>query len=126
INYYIFPHLDPAENKIYTEQLHVKNNKIYVILADQPHALTNEKQTNTSTSSSTSYMGGGYSMKTTTTHTETSQLFEIFHLTNVFVIDGNNGSAKKIDLSKEMKSFYSLGDTPALFTEDGIYIPGRL
>lgn len=126
IKYYIFPHLDPAKNKIHTEQLHVKNNKIYILLADQPHELTNEKQTSTSSSSSTHSMGGGYALKTTTTSTQTRQLFEIFHLSNVFVIDGSTGSTKKIELNKEVKNFYTLGDTPALFTDEAIYIPGRI
>jgi uncharacterized membrane protein YcaP (DUF421 family) len=126
IRYYIFTHLDLTKNKIYTEQLHVKGNNIFVLLADQPHELTNEKQTSTSSSSSTHSMGGGYALKTTTTSTQTRQLFEIFHLSNVFVIDGNTGNAAKIELSKEVKNFYTLGDTPALFTDDAIYIPGRI
>jgi hypothetical protein len=126
VKYYIFPHLDLTKNKIYTEQLHVKGNKIFILLADQPNELTNEKLTNTSTSSSTHSMGGGYAMRTTTTSTQTSQLFEIFHLSNIYVIDGGNGSAKKIELNKEVKNFYTLGDTPALFTDEGIFIPGRI
>src|SRR5690606_26961425 len=111
IKYYLFPHLDAEKNIFYTEQLHIKDDKIYVLLADQPHELSNEKQTGTSSSSSIHTMGGGYSLKTTTTTTRTTQLFEIFHLSNIFVIDGNTGNTKKIELNKEVNSFYTLGNT---------------
>jgi hypothetical protein len=126
IKYYLFPHLDLTKNTIYTEQLYVKGNSVYVLLADQPNELTNEKQTNTSTSSSTHSMGGGYALKTTTTYTQTTQLFEIFHLSNVYVINGENGSTRKIQLDEKVKNFHTLGDTPAMFTDKGIYIPGRI
>ena len=126
IKYYVFPHLDLTKNKIYTEQLHVKGNQVFVLLTDQPNELTNEKQTSTSSSSSTHYMGGGYALKTTTTYTQTTQLFEIFHLSNVYIIDGENGSTRRIQLNEEVKNFYTLSDTPALFTDEGIYIPGRI
>lgn len=126
IKYYIFPHKDLTKHTIYTEQLHVKNNKVYLLLADQPHELTNEKQSSTSSSSSTHAMGGGYALKTTTTSTQTRQLFEIFHLSNIFVIDGSTGNTRKIELDKEVKNFYTLGDTPAIFTDEAIYIPGRI
>lgn len=113
IKYYIFPHLDAKENIAYTEQLHVKNNAIYVLLADQPHGLSNAKTTSVRTS-------GNVTSKTT------SQLFEIFHLSNLFVIDGSTGSSKNIELTKEVKDFYTLGNTPAIFTDEGLYIPGRI
>ena len=113
IKYYIFPHLDPTKNIAHTEQVYIKNNKIYVLLADQPHELSNARKTSTSTSGNV-------------TSTTTSQLFEIFHLSNVFVIDGSSGSTMKIELNKEVKNFYTLGNTPALFTDKGIYIPGRI
>ena len=126
IKYYVFPHLDLAKHTIHTEQLHIRGDKIYLLLADQPHELTNEKQTSSSSSSSTHSMGGGYQLKTTTSYTQTTQLFEIFHLSNVYVIDGSNGTARKIQLDDEVKKFYTLGNTPALFTDEGIYIPGRI
>lgn len=126
IKYYIFPHLDLTKNKIFTEQLHIKNNKIYILLSDQPFELSNDKQTSTSSGSSTHSMGGGYALKTTTTYTQTKQLFEIFHLSNLFIVDGVNGTVKKIKFDEEVKNFYTLGDTPAIFNNDGIYIPGRI
>ena len=97
-----------------------------MLLADQPHDLTNEKQTSTSSSSTTHSMGGGYQLKTTTSYTQTTQLFEIFHLSNVYVIDGSNGATRKIQLDDEVKKFHTLGNSPALFTDEGIYIPGRI
>lgn len=126
LKFYIFPHLDWAKNTFYSEQLEVKGNKVFVVITDQPHELTNEKQTSTGSSSSTTYMGGGTSLRTTTTYTETKQLFEIFHLSNVFIIDGNNASSKKIDLNKEVEDFFTLGNIPVVFADNGIYIPGRI
>jgi LysM repeat protein len=126
IKYYIFPHLDPTKNTIFTEQLHNTGKKIFILLADQPKELTNEKQTTTGSSTSTHYMGGGSALKTTTTTTTTTQLFEIFHLSNVYIIDGANGVIKKIQLDEEVKNFYTLSDVPAFFTNEGMYIPGRI
>lgn len=113
IKYYIFPHLEPEKYAAHTEQLYIKNNKIYLLLADQPHELTNEKK------------------KTTSSHgniesTTTSQLFEIFHVSNVFIVDGSSGNTKKIELKEELKNFYTLGINPAMFAKDAIYIPGRI
>jgi|GEM_PF-3385260 len=126
IRYYVFPHLDLEKHSIHTEQLHVKGNNIYLLLADQPHELTNEKQTSTNSSSSTHSMGGGYQLKTTTSYTQTTQLFEIFHLSSMYIIDGSSGTARSIQLDKEVKKFFTLGNSPALFAENGIYIPGRI
>ena len=113
IKYHLFPHLDPTKNISYTEQIQVKDNKIYVILADQPHNLANTKRSSVSTSGNV-------------TSTTTSQLFEIFHLSNLYKIDGNTGSTKKTELNKEIKDFYTLGNTPAIFGDEGIFIPGRI
>lgn len=121
IKYYIFPHLDPKKHKNVSEQIEIKGNKIYVLIADQPNELSNDIKTSTHT---TSYVAGGY--KVTTTNTRTTQLLEVFHLSNVYMIDGNSGANKFIQLNKEVKGFYTLGTTPALFTEKGIYIPGRI
>jgi len=41
-------------------------------------------------------------------------------------IDGNSGDTKRILLNEEVKNFYTLGDTPALFIDNGIYFPGRI
>ena len=113
IRYYTFPHLEPEKYAMHSEQLYIKNNKIYLLLADQPHELTNEKKRNFSSHGNTGY-------------TSTSQLFEIFHLSNVFLIDGTTGNVNKIQLNKEVKNFYTLGNNPALFTDKAIYIPGRI
>lgn len=121
IKYYIFPHEDLTKNLVYGYQIEVKGNKVYVVQSDQPMELSNEVKSNTSTSS---YVAGGY--KVTNTTTSKSQLFEIFHLSQVFTIDGNDGKTSQMWLNEGVKNFHTMGESPALFTNDGIYFPGRI
>ncbi len=121
IKYYIMPHEDLSQHLVYTYQLETRGDKIYIIQSDQPMALSNEVKTNTSSSS---YVAGGY--KVTNTTTSKSQLFEIFHLSQLITIDGTSGADTRIWLNEEMKNFHTLGNTPALFTDEGIYFPGRI
>lgn len=121
IKYYVFPHADVTKNNYHTHQLKVKGNQIYLVNSDQPHELSNAVQESTSSSSRTSG-----NLKITTTTTTKQQIFEIYHLTQLFVIDGVSGKSELKLLSDIQKSFNSMGDTPALFTSDAIYFPGRI
>lgn len=121
IKYYIFPHADVTKNHYYTHQLEVKGNKIYLVNSDQPHELSNAVATSTSSRSSTSG-----NIKTTTTSTTKSQLFEIFHVTQLFTIDGTTGKSELLVLNEIQKNFNSMGNIPALFTKDAIFFPGRI
>ncbi|MDY0078133.1 MAG: hypothetical protein RBR87_12765 [Bacteroidales bacterium] len=113
IKYYVFPHLDLEKNAIYTEQLVVRGNKIYLVLSDQPFEYSNAIHTNVSSNSSYS---------TTTT----SQIFEIFHLSQLFTIDGTTAKSTQLQLDEIQKDFYTLGTTPAFFGKNSIYFPGKI
>jgi hypothetical protein len=121
IKYYVFPHADVTKNNYYTHQFKVKGNQIYLVNSDQPHELSNAVQESTSSNSRTSG-----NLKITTTTTTQQQIFEIYHLTQLFVIDGVSGKSELNLLSDIQKNFNSMGDTPALFTSDAIYFPGRI
>jgi hypothetical protein len=125
IRYYLFESADLTKHREYGNRLEVKGNKIYFVKTDQPNALSNEVQSKTNSSSSTTYMGGGYALKTTTTTTRTSQRFEVFHISQLFTIDGTSGACSRVWLGDVIKGFHTLGDFPALFTDEGIYFPGR-
>ncbi|MDQ3191891.1 MAG: hypothetical protein M3Q58_09880 [Bacteroidota bacterium] len=121
IKYYVFPHADLTKHTIHTQQLEVIGNKVYLVLSDQPLALSNAVQKSTSTSSSTSG-----NIKTTTTSTSTSQLFEIYHVSQLFTIDGKDGKCSQLWLNNIQKNFHTLGNTPAFFGKDAIYFSGRI
>lgn len=124
IKYLIFPHEDLTKNAMYTYQVEKRGDKVYVVLADQPHELTNAVQTSTS-SHSNSYVAGGYRVTTKTTTTKTTQRFEIYHVSSLFAIDGNTGKTSATKIHDVYKNFNSLGNMPALFTNNGIYFAGR-
>lgn len=126
IKYYIFPHADLEKHIPFTNQLEIRGNQIYFVKTDQPNSLSNQVQSKTSSSSSTSYMAGGYALKTTTTTTTTKQRFEIYHISQVFSIDGTNGNCSQLWLQDHYKNFHTLGNFPAIFTEKGIYFSGRV
>lgn len=121
IKYYVFPHIDLDKNAIYTEQLEVRGNKIYLVLSDQPFELSNAYKESTSSKSSTSG-----NIKTTTTTTSRTQLFEIYHLSQLFTIDGTTGKSTQLQLDKVQKGFYTLGNTPAFFGKNSIYFAGKI
>ncbi|OJV38057.1 MAG: hypothetical protein BGO29_08815 [Bacteroidales bacterium 36-12] len=108
---YAFPYMDLKKNRIALQQIHAEGDKIYVILAEQPIALSNQVEKE----------------GTRLTGTHTHQMIAMYHLSNIFIIDGKDGQqTNHINLSKSVKDFYTLGDTPALFTKDGVFIPGRI
>jgi hypothetical protein len=121
IKYIIFPHADVTKHHYYTHQLEVRGNKIFLVNSDQPHELSNAVQESTSSRSSTSG-----NIKTTTTSTTKSQIFEIFHVTQLFTIDGATGKSELHVLNEIQKNFNSMGNIPALFTSNAIYFPGRI
>lgn len=121
IRYFIFPHADVTKHHYFTHQLEVRGNAIFLVNSDQPHELSNEVQRSSSSSTSTSG-----NIKTTTTSTVTEQLFEIFHVTQLFTIDGKSGKSEKYVLNEIQKNFNSMGNIPALFTSNAIYFPGRI
>ncbi|MCK9451051.1 MAG: hypothetical protein M0Q90_05120 [Bacteroidales bacterium] len=121
IKYYVFPHLDLDKNAIYTEQLEVRGNKIYLVLSDQPFEYSNAYKESTSSSKSTSG-----NITTTRTSTSQTQLFEIFHLSQLFTIDGTTSKSTKLQLDEIEKDFYTLGNTPAFFGKNSIYFPGKI
>jgi hypothetical protein len=113
IKYFIFPHADVTKHNYYTHQLEVKGNKIFLVNSDQPHELSNAIQESTSTSGNT-------------TTTVKKQIFEIFHVTQLFSIDGTTGKSELHVLNEIQKNFNSMGSIPALFTNNAIYFPGRI
>ena len=121
IKYYVFPHLDLEKNAIYTEQLEVRGNKIYLVLSDQPFEYSNAYKESTSSSKSTSG-----NITTTTTTTSQSQILEIFHLSQLFTIDGTTAKSTQLQLDEIQKDFYTLGNTPAFFGKNSIYFPGKI
>jgi hypothetical protein len=121
IKYIIFPHADVTKHHYYTHQLEVRGNKIFLVNSDQPHELSNAVQESTSSRSSTSG-----NIKTTTTSTTKSQIFEIFHVTQLFTIDGATGKSELHVLNEIQKNFNSMGNIPALFTSNAIFFPGRI
>lgn len=124
IKYILFPHEDLTKNSMFTYQMEARGNKVYVVITDQPHELTNEVQKSTS-SHSNSYTAGGYRITTKTTTTKTTQRFEIYHVSSIHTIDGSNGKVMTSKLQDLYKGFNSLGNLPALFADDGIYFGGR-
>jgi len=113
IKYFIFPHADITKHHYYTHQLEVKGNKIFLVNSDQPHELSNTIQESTSTSGNT-------------TTTVKKQIFEIFHVTQLFTIDGTTGKSELHVLNEIQKNFNSMGSIPALFNNNAIYFPGRI
>ena len=120
IKYYVFPHADLTKHTVYTHQLEVKGNNLYLVQSDQPFALSNDVQ---KSSSSRSYTTGNLRM--TSTSETTTQLFEIYHLSQLFKIDGTNGNCTQMWLNDIEKNFHTLGERPAYFAKDGIYFAGR-
>lgn len=114
INYYIFNRADLTKNSAYTHQLHVEGDKVFLSISDQPHGLSNQVNTSVSTSANKS--------RSTVT---TSQLFEIYHVSHLYTIDGNTGKTELLALDKTQKGFHTLGAKPAIFAKDGIYYTGR-
>ncbi|MGW8123673.1 hypothetical protein ACV07N_13535 [Roseivirga echinicomitans] len=121
IKYYVFTHLELDKNAIYTDQLEVRGNKVYLVLSDQPFEYSNAYKESTSSRSSVSG-----NIKTTTETTSRSQLFEIFHLSQLFTIDGNTAKSTRFQLDEIQKDFYTLGTTPAFFGKNSIYFPGKI
>lgn len=113
IKYFIFPHADVTKHHYFTHQLEARGNKIFLVNSDQPNELSNSVQESTSSSGNT----------TTTTK---KQLFEIFHTTQLFTIDGASGKTELHVLDEIQKNFNSMGNIPALFTNNAIYFPGRI
>lgn len=121
ISYYVFPHADLSKHGIYSEQLEVRGNKVYVVLTDQPNELNNDVKTSTSQSS---HITGNYRITTTTT--TTTQSFEIFHISRLFVIDGTNGNSNGKWVHEVLKNANTIGNIPALFTAEGVFFPVRI
>lgn len=121
IRYYVFPHADVSKHVYYTHQLKVKGNTIALVNSDQPHELSNAVNESSSTSK---YTTGN--LNVTRTSTSKTQLFEIFHVSQLFTIDGTSGKSDLKVLSDIQKGFNSMGNTPALFTDQAIYFPGRI
>ena len=109
LKYYVFPRADLAKFSHFTEQLKVQGNNVYLLVADQPHELSNAVSTTVSPGWIT-----------------TSQSFEIYHTSMLYTIDGASGKSSKLDLNTVQKGFHTIGDTPAYFAKTGIYIPGRV
>lgn len=114
INYYIFNRADLTKNSAYTHQMHVEGDKVFLAISDQPHGLSNQVNTSVSTNAT----------KTRSTVSK-SQLFEIYHVSHLYTIDGNTGKSELLALDKTQKGFHTLGEKPAIFAKDGIYFAGR-
>lgn len=113
IKYYVFNHSDLTKNAIYADQLEIRGNKIYLVLNDQPFELSNAIRKDVSDYGSTVI-------------STKWQFFEIYHLSQLFTIDGTTGKSTQLWLSDIQKNFYTLGNNAAFFGDNSIYFPGRI
>lgn len=112
IHYYLFPHTDLSKNIKWNQEFHTRGNDVYLAIIDQPAEFTNEVVTTTSYSQ--------YAEITTT-----KQKFEIFHVTQLFKVDGESGQVDQNILGDAGKEWYTCGNTPVMFLEDAMYVTGR-
>ena len=112
IHYYLITHADLEKNRKWGSEFHTRGNKIYMSLSDQPSGLSNETQTDVTYTAYTKI-------------TTTKQMFEIFHVTQLFVFNGDNGDVKQQWLGDAGKEWYTCGNTPVMFLEDAMYVTGR-
>jgi len=93
-------------------QVEIRGNDIYLAAYYQPYELTNEVKTKVSSSQ--------YSITTTKT-----QIFEIYHMTKLLKINGDNGDVQQIELGNGGKEYYTMHNEPVIFAKDAIYVAGR-
>jgi hypothetical protein len=108
--YYQIPRIDEESNR-YNYQYMLKGDYIYLVMNEQPQALTNSTVVNVTRSGN---------IVTTTV----KRLNEVFVQSQVLKIN-----TAKLEMSNTLvmdgKDFYTMGSYPALFTKDAIYFTGR-
>ena len=108
--YYQIPRIDENSNR-YNYQYMLKGDHIYLVINEQPPALTNSTVVNVTRSGN---------IQTTTV----KRLNEVFVQSQVVRIN-----TIKLEMSNTLtmdgKDFFTMGSYPALFKEDAIYFTGR-